>query len=150
MPMCVKQRRCKEAHVRGYYRQKPSLENILPIFQKGGRHACIQAPAYHIVPGRFNPGVIISPPRAGGISSAFASAGCERRPGLDRTRHASANWSSASEPRGANAPPRAEAIAMGPTRVTWSLPPGALRNASVPRDREGQFHSQVAGALQSL
>ena len=31
----------------------------------------------------------------------------------------------------------------GSTRATWSLPPGALRTGSVPRDRAGAFHTQV-------
>ncbi len=39
--------------------------------------------------------------------------------------------------------PSAEAIAMGPPRVTWSRPPGALRLSKSEDDREGTFHSQV-------
>jgi hypothetical protein len=47
---CVKKRLFKEVHVRGYYRHRQFLENILPIFQKGGCHACLPEQAYHIVP----------------------------------------------------------------------------------------------------
>jgi len=47
---CVKKRLFKKVHLRGYYRHRQSLENILPIFQKGGCYACFQAQAYHIVP----------------------------------------------------------------------------------------------------
>jgi len=32
---------------------------------------------------------------------------------------------------------------MGSIRVTWSLPPDALKSSRFEDDREGQFHSQV-------
>src|SRR6266852_7881446 len=74
----VKKRLFKEEPLSCYYRHRPFLENILPICQKGGRHACIQEQAYHIVPGRFNTRVRVKHhSRAGGISPAFTVSCCE-------------------------------------------------------------------------
>ena len=47
------------------------------------------------------------------------------------------------EPRGENVAPNAAAIAMAPTRVSLQTATGRLEEITVPRDREGQFHTQA-------
>jgi len=44
----------------------------------------------------------------------------------------------------------AEDTAMAPTPASLQTPTGRIEDIHVPRDREGQFHTQVAGALQPL
>jgi putative transposase len=46
-------------------------------------------------------------------------------------------------PRGENVPPRAEAIATGPTPASSSPLLGALRISTCQDDREGEFHTEV-------
>jgi hypothetical protein len=44
---------------------------------------------------------------------------------------------------GEHAAPNAKAIAMAPTRASLPTATGRLEGLNVPRDREGQFHTQV-------
>jgi hypothetical protein len=47
-------------------------------------------------------------------------------------------------------PAAAKGIAMAPTPVIWSLLEARIEEIKVPRDRDGQFHTQVAGSLQPV
>ena len=47
------------------------------------------------------------------------------------------------ERHGENAALHAKAIAMAPTRASLQTATGRLEDLNVPRDREGQFHTQV-------
>jgi putative transposase len=53
------------------------------------------------------------------------------------------SWKNALELRGANARQRGEAIAMGPTPASLFTSTGRIEDLKVPRDREGEFHTQV-------
>jgi putative transposase len=47
------------------------------------------------------------------------------------------------EPHGRNVVPNGKAIAMAPTRASLPTSTGRIEDLKVPRDREGQFHSQA-------
>jgi len=130
--------------LRGYYRHRPFLENILPIFQKGGCHACIQAQAYHIVPGRFNTGVRVKhhPPsreefrqhlRRLAVSAVQVLIEQVMREELEQCIGAS--WGECT--------PTRRGYRNGSYTRDLVTPTGRMEALKVPRDREGQFHSQV-------
>ena len=134
----------QEVHWRGYYRHRQSLENILPIFQKGGCHACFQEQAYHIVPRRFNLGVRVKPHtpsreefrqhlRRLAVSAVQVLIEQVMREELEQCIGAS--WGECT--------PTRHGYRNGSYTRDLVTRTGRMEALKVPRDREGQFHSQV-------
>ncbi len=89
-------------------------------------------------------------PFPGRISSAFTSSRCECGPGNDSNKSCVRELEQCIGASWGEYTPTRRGYRNGHYTRDLLTPTGRREDLKVPRDREREFHSQVAGALQSL